>query len=143
MGDVDATRSSSASSVALSDENARELSNARTQALEVERVADRVPGRGAPAVGPQPRRDRDQAGAARGVALMNVYEGGPADVAGLAPGDVLLEIDGEQIGDQSDLRNREAALAPGSAVTVTGLRAGLPFSAELKLAQRPLPRALG
>jgi len=82
-------------------------------------------------------------GAPRGVALMNVYEGGPADVAGLAPGDVLLEIDGEQIGDQSDLRNREAALQPGSAITVTGLRAGLPFSAELKLAQRPLPRALG
>lgn len=82
-------------------------------------------------------------GAPRGVALSNVYEGGPADVAGLAPGDVLLEIDGEKIDDQSDLRNREAAMAPGSAVSVTGLRAGLPFTAELRLAQRPLPRGLG
>ena len=82
-------------------------------------------------------------GAPRGVALMNIYEGGPADAAGLAPGDVLLEIDGEKIADQSDLRNREADIAPGTAITVTGLRAGLPFTAEVQLAQRPVPRGLG
>jgi hypothetical protein len=31
-------------------------------------------------------------------------------------------------------------MTPGNRVTVTGLRAGLPFSTELVLAQRPRPR---
>ena len=82
-------------------------------------------------------------GAPRGVALGNVYEGGPADRAGLQPGDVLVEFAGEKIADQSDLRNREAAIVPGSSVQVMGLRAGLPFTAELQVAQRPQPRGLG
>jgi len=80
-------------------------------------------------------------GAPRGVALGNVHEGGPADRAGLQPGDVLIEFAGEKIADQSDLRNREAAVPPGTEVEVVGLRAGLPFSAALQVAQRPQPRA--
>jgi serine protease DegQ len=72
----------------------------------------------------------------RGVALTQVYPGGPADQAGLRPGDVLLTLDGSEIGDQSDLRDREAALPPGSRITLTGLRAGVPFSLELTLTQR-------
>jgi serine protease DegQ len=74
--------------------------------------------------------------AARGVALTQVHPGGPADQAGLRPGDLLLTVDGGDIIDQSDLRGREASLVPGSKVTVTGLRAGVPFSAELTLTQR-------
>jgi hypothetical protein len=34
------------------------------------------------------------------------------------------------------LRNREAALMPGVRIRVTGLRAGVPFDAEVTLAQR-------
>jgi serine protease DegQ len=74
--------------------------------------------------------------AARGVALTQVYAGGPADQAGLQPGDVLLQLDGQDIVDQVDLRNREAALEPGSKVSVAGLRAGVPFQAEMVLTQR-------
>ncbi len=80
-------------------------------------------------------------GTARGVALTQVYTGGPADLAGLQAGDVLLQFDGQDIVDQSDLRDREAALAPGSKVTLAGLRAGVPFSAEMTLTQRPLRSA--
>jgi S1-C subfamily serine protease len=78
------------------------------------------------------------AGATRGVALTVVYPGGPAERAGLRSGDVLLELDGELIVDQLDLRDREAAWQPGNRVSVAGLRAGLPFSAEIELTQRPL-----
>jgi serine protease DegQ len=76
------------------------------------------------------------AAAARGVALTQVYAGGPADQAGLQAGDVLLQFDGRDIVDQVDLRNREAALEPGSKVSVAGLRAGVPFQTEMVLTQR-------
>jgi serine protease DegQ len=79
-------------------------------------------------------------GTPRGVAITVVYPGGPADRIGLRPGDVLLGFGGQAIEDVADLRDREAAVAPGTTVPVTGLRAGVPFSAELTLAQRPRPR---
>jgi serine protease DegQ len=72
----------------------------------------------------------------RGVALTQVYPGGPADQAGLRPGDLLLTLDGRDIGDQGQLRDREASLPPGSTIRLTGLRAGVPFSLDLTLTQR-------
>ncbi len=77
------------------------------------------------------------AGAPRGVALIAVYAGSPADSAGLRPGDLLLALDDLPIADQADLRQREAALRPGTRVRLAGLRAGVPFQAEVEAAQRP------
>lgn len=76
-------------------------------------------------------------GQPRGVALGIVYPGGPAERAGLRPGDVLLQIEGEDIHDQGELRKREAAMNPGQEVRLVGLRAGVPFETRLSLAQRP------
>jgi serine protease DegQ len=76
------------------------------------------------------------ADAARGVALTQVWPGGPADQAGLQPGDLLLQLDGRDIVDQTDLRQREAALAPGTRVSIVGLRAGVPFTTQMVLTQR-------
>lgn len=76
-------------------------------------------------------------GAPRGVALTRVYRGSPAANAGLQVGDVLTRIDGEDIVDMTDLRDREAAMAPGSKVRLGGLRAGVPFDLTLELGQRP------
>jgi S1-C subfamily serine protease len=73
----------------------------------------------------------------RGVALSEIYVGGPAQAAGLRPGDVLLTFAGEAISDQSSLRLREAGTSPGRQVEVTGLRAGVPFVAQVQLVQRP------
>jgi serine protease DegS/serine protease DegQ len=80
--------------------------------------------------------------AARGAMVTDVYPGGPAARAGLRPGDVLLRIGKAGIVDPADLRHREAALKPGSTVTISGLRAGVPFHAEITLAQRPPLSAL-
>lgn len=74
---------------------------------------------------------------ARGVAVSNVYAGGPADLAGVRVGDVLLDVDDIAIIGQLDLRTREANLDPGSRIRLAGLRAGVPFQTEIVLAQRP------
>ncbi|HEX5952506.1 MAG TPA: PDZ domain-containing protein, partial [Rhodanobacteraceae bacterium] len=81
--------------------------------------------------------------AARGATVLDVYPGGPAAQAGLRPGDILLKIGKQPITDPLDFRTREAELAPGSKVEVSGLRAGMPFHTEVVLAQRPSLRQLG
>ncbi|HEX5305421.1 MAG TPA: trypsin-like peptidase domain-containing protein [Dyella sp.] len=75
--------------------------------------------------------------AARGVLVTDVYPGGPAAAAGIQPRDILLRIGGEDIADPADLRRHEAALKPGSTVTVSGLRNGVPLRLQVTIAQRP------
>ncbi len=79
----------------------------------------------------------------QGVLIMRVSPESPAAQANLQPGDLLLKLDGSAIVDQIDLRNREAAFAPGTKVRVEGLRGNLPFSADLVLVQRPAPSTTG
>ncbi len=79
-------------------------------------------------------------GAPRGVQIVAVLPGGPADRAGLRPGDVLRRFDGAEIAEEGDLRNAESQRAPGSTVTVDGERAGVPFKVDLTLIQRNPPQ---
>lgn len=79
----------------------------------------------------------------QGVVILRVTPESPAAQASLQPGDLLLKIDGTAIVDQIDLRNREAALAPGAKVRLEGLRGNLPFAADLILVQRPAPSTTG
>jgi serine protease DegS/serine protease DegQ len=76
----------------------------------------------------------------RGVQLVAVLPGGPADIAGLRPGDVLQRYAGADIEDEADLRSREAASAPGSVIDVSGQRGGVPFAVRVTLVQRPRPQ---
>jgi len=75
--------------------------------------------------------------AARGAQVTDVYPGSPAALAGIQPHDILLKIGKDDILDPADLRRHEAALEPGSKVTVSGLRNGAPFHLELTVAKRP------
>lgn len=77
------------------------------------------------------------AGTQKGVIVLEVLPGGPADTAGIQSGDILLKLDGEDIVDQADLRSQEAALAPGRLARLEVLRQGKSFSVELTLMQRP------
>jgi S1-C subfamily serine protease len=77
---------------------------------------------------------------ARGVHVLGVAAGGPAEAAGLRAGDVLTALDAVPIADEGDLRNREAALAVGGRARLDGLRNGIPFQAELIVAERPRDR---
>jgi serine protease DegQ len=65
----------------------------------------------------------------RGVLVANVMRNGPADEAGMRPGDVLMAIDGNPVNDTGNLLNVVAALKPGTQAALTVLR----NRAELKL----------
>jgi serine protease DegQ len=72
-----------------------------------------------------------------GVQIALTLPGGPADRAGVLPGDIILAFKGQAVGDLAGLRTLEAESAPGSRVRLEGLRAGVPFSTEVELVQRP------
>ncbi|UJJ57677.1 S1C family serine protease [Rhodanobacter denitrificans] len=76
-------------------------------------------------------------GAARGALVTMVYPGSPAALAGIRPRDILLRLGTDDILDPADLRRREAALKPGSTVTISGLRNGTPFHLDVTPVQRP------
>lgn len=76
----------------------------------------------------------------RGVQLVSVTPGGPAEQAGLRVGDRLLRWAGADIRGESELRVREAATAPGTSVRIDAERAGVPLAVDLVLAERPRPR---
>ncbi|CNE22912.1 serine protease PepD [Mycobacterium tuberculosis] len=62
-----------------------------------------------------------------------VIKGGPADKAGLKPGDVITKIDGRPIEDATDLIAQIRSRAPGDRITVTYERDGKESSVQLTL----------
>jgi len=59
-----------------------------------------------------------------GVLVQNVHPGGPAEKAGLKPGDIVVSIDGRNIKDGDDLVNEIASRRPGSTVRLGFIRDG-------------------
>ena len=59
-----------------------------------------------------------------GVLIAQVGDDSAAAEAGLAAGDIILELDGRPVGKLGSFRNRIAALPPGTEITLTILRNG-------------------
>jgi serine protease DegQ len=76
-----------------------------------------------------------------GVLISGVLEGGPADKAGMKPGDVLLEVNGQKVGDVVALLNRIAQISPGDEAKVSLLRKGKPMTLKLQVGKRPKSKA--
>ncbi|HEX4197609.1 MAG TPA: Do family serine endopeptidase [Caulobacteraceae bacterium] len=73
-----------------------------------------------------------------GVLITDVWPGGPADEAGLKPGDLILTLDGEPVNDEASLNYHVLTRNSGDAVTVQYRRGkGEPQSARLRMA--PIP----
>ncbi len=72
-----------------------------------------------------------------GVQVTQIYRNGPADRAGLRPGDVIQQLDGQTIANQAAFRQTEAALRPGDSTRLTGHRAGVPLDITAAIIQRP------
>src|SRR5437899_1408626 len=77
----------------------------------------------------------------RGALIAGVLRGGPADKAGVKPGDVLLEVQGKPVADPAAMLNLIAALAPGSAATMKVKRQGQDMDASVTVGRRPKPQA--
>jgi serine protease Do len=61
---------------------------------------------------------------ARGAIVSDIAAGGPAEEAGLKPGDVVLSVDGQRIENSSDLSHRIATKGPDTKVALEVLRDG-------------------
>jgi serine protease Do len=77
----------------------------------------------------------------RGVGIVEIVAGGPADSAGLKVDDIIIEVDGRAIRDLTDLsrllRQREA----GQAVNVTLVRGQDVYAGPIVLGAQPTPDA--
>jgi serine protease Do len=71
-----------------------------------------------------------------GVLVQQVQPNGPADKAGLKPGDIITTIDGRQIKDGDDLVNEIASRRPGSSIRLGFVRDGKPQDATVTIGDR-------
>jgi serine protease DegQ len=80
-------------------------------------------------------------GGTRGALIAGVLRGGPADKAGVKPGDVLVEVQGKPVADPAGMLNLIAALAPGQSAKVKLKRQGQDVDATVTVGRRPKPQA--
>src|SRR5882762_6696806 len=80
-------------------------------------------------------------GGTQGALIRHVLRGGPADKAGVKPGDVLVEVQGKPVADPAGMLNLIAALAPGQPAKVRLKRQGQDVDATVTVGRRPKPQA--
>jgi len=76
----------------------------------------------------------------QGALITGVLQGGPADKAGIKPGDVLLSIDGHEVVNGSEMLNLIAALKPDSRVNIKLEHNGKKIVTQALIARRPTPQ---
>ncbi len=72
-----------------------------------------------------------------GTIIAGVVSDGPADRAGMRPGDILLTVNGKAVGSTSEMLNLIAGLTPGQKSTMTVMRKNREASVEVSVAKRP------
>jgi serine protease DegQ len=72
-----------------------------------------------------------------GVIIAGVLNGGPADRAGIKPGDILAEINGAHVTDSATMLSQIAALPPGKAATLKVLRNRSQTQMQVVIGKRP------
>ncbi len=71
--------------------------------------------------------------AAKGILVSQVMEDSPADDAGLKQGDIILELNGEEVGKVTEFRNKISLTVPGTKVELTIQRDGKEKSVTVKI----------
>ena len=72
-----------------------------------------------------------------GVLVADVMKGGPAEAAGLKPGDVIVELNGVKIREVPDLQRRVANVTPGQNVAVGVVRDRAPQRLRVRVGEMP------
>ncbi|MEO6562453.1 MAG: PDZ domain-containing protein, partial [Nitrosospira sp.] len=74
-----------------------------------------------------------------GALIAGVLKGGPADQAGVKPGDILLTVEGKEVIDSSVMLDLIAALPPGKAAKVMVMRNQTEKPVTINVGKRPKP----
>lgn len=74
---------------------------------------------------------------ADGALIAGILKGGPADLAGIHPGDVLTEVNGKPVKDSTSLLQLIATLTPGQTAQLKLLRKEQEVLATVKIGKRP------
>ncbi|MFN6961062.1 MAG: Do family serine endopeptidase [Rhodocyclaceae bacterium] len=74
-----------------------------------------------------------------GALIAGVMRNGPADKAGVRPGDILVSVAGKPVKDAQVMLELIAALPPGEKAKFGLLRAGRPIDVEIVIGRRPRP----
>jgi Do/DeqQ family serine protease len=72
-----------------------------------------------------------------GVLIAGVLRGGPAEKAGLKPGDILVEIEGKSVKDPNSMLNLVAALVPGKPASIHFKRDNKDVEVQVAVGKRP------
>jgi serine protease DegQ len=75
-----------------------------------------------------------------GVVLTGVVRDGPADVAGLRPGDVIIEVDGLKMSDDNVILNTIAGIQPGKRIVIKAQRGAQTLAFDVVVGKRPRPQ---
>lgn len=73
-----------------------------------------------------------------GAMVQRVTADGPAEGAGIEPGDVIVAVDGKSIGYSGQLQQRIAEYRPGDRVTLTIYRDRRPMDVSVRLGEAPI-----
>ena len=76
----------------------------------------------------------DKAG---GVLIVDVQDDTPAAKAGIKSQDILVKLNGIELLDSQDLRNRIAQTIPGTSVTLEIMRDGKPLELKVEIGEQP------
>lgn len=72
-----------------------------------------------------------------GTLIAGVLKNGPADDAGIKPGDVLVAVNNNPVANASEMLNMVAALPPGKAAMLSIFRNGTQLDIQVKIGKRP------
>lgn len=75
-----------------------------------------------------------------GAIIAGVLKGGPADKAGIRPGDILVAVEGKPVTDTTDMLNLIAQLTPGNKAKMTVLRKTQESTVDVLVGKRPKPK---
>jgi serine protease DegS len=78
-----------------------------------------------------------------GVLISGVLREGPADKAGLLPGDVVTNINGQEVADTSAAMKVISEQHPDTVIVLGGVREAKPFYLKVRVQQRPQQAGLG
>ena len=73
----------------------------------------------------------------QGALVADVVKSGPADKAGIKPGDVVVALNGKPVTDSNQLTRDVGAIPPNQNVKLEVMRDGKARQVEVKLAERP------